>query len=309
MFTGVIAETERKLKGNIDWINKYKEYADAINSQIIPIKNARKVIKQWYPFKLYLPINCAMKEPVTFSLRYMGKHIAEIQVGQQGALLRIKGGSYKKGAWDEWGGVIGRTFRKTYKGNADRVKRNEHFIETHILSEMQRGDRNKFNGKLTYIQPVVLGNAPFQMLLPINGNTGTPIYVGNNPGQGHIDILARYKRMLTVIELKKPRSSEAIEKCIKQALIYTTGIACLLRSESGKTWWNNFGYTRPLPDNLEVNAIVMVDPGEIKLQRLKKLVNEQRIYLLADKKVKIHLGYIHYHMDSNGKMDLKEIVI
>lgn len=58
-----------------DWLkSKWFSYAKGIkeNNEMIPI--ARKLFHEWYPLRVYMPINQAIEKKISlFSIRYMGK--------------------------------------------------------------------------------------------------------------------------------------------------------------------------------------------------------------------------------------------
>ena len=130
-----------------------------------------------------------------------------------------------------------------------------------------------------------LGGKYFQLTTPFKASTHIPTLSltsnGNGATGGGIDILARVKHKhvgfrFAVIELKdENKVSECQEKVMHQALIYATFLAKLLRSKSGKYWYN---ILRPLnsketdvPQELVIDVITLMPSGNSKEGDLKPI--------------------------------------
>ncbi len=130
---------------------------------------------------------------------------------------------------------------------------------------MEKKSKSKFGGAFSGIQPVTIESFPFQMPLPISASSGKPVY-----SDGKIDILARRrcgdgKVRLSVWELKKPQT---FSKALDQVYIYSVVLLQLLRSSSGNRWYKIFGFNRPLPAKLEIEAVVVITPEPKQKEKL-----------------------------------------
>lgn len=133
------------------------------------------------------------------------------------------------------------------------------------------------------------------------------------PGHGGgIDILARvtHKKKenekggsrIAIIELKdENKSSEPQAKAMKQALIYATFIARLLRSKSGDTWWNifrdqekNFEEPKQVPKDLHLDVVTLMPKGNSNEGSLASIEVEQL------PNTTFHLYTLYYDVNSEG---------
>jgi hypothetical protein len=132
---------------------------------------------------------------------------------------------------------------------------------------MKNPTRNKFNGTLQGIQPVMLCGFPFQFPLPISGNTGVPKL---NKGKGNIDILARRGTgkgtKISVWELKRPGTTA---HAIPQAYIYAVTLLRMLRTaQSGDIWYRDIiGFGCKVPDKLTIESVVAVSIASDRKRR------------------------------------------
>ena len=145
------------------------------------------------------------------------------------------------------------------------VKYEEHPVETRLLSILD--DEKKRPEALKKLVLCKLAGQFYQICTPLAASEakyGKVEYSKDDQGRdrrgGGIDILAYTntdKKQLCVIELKDTYDpKESPEKAINQAIAYATFIIKLLRSESGKEWYNQFGLESSLPDELTVNAVI-----------------------------------------------------
>ncbi len=232
---------------------------------------AAKTFHQWEPLKVYLSVSRATKQPrVAFSLRYQGQHVANLLVDLLAGgspLLEIdKKTTTTNQSYFEidlegkfgWRNNEAKKFRKHFKhpGPKARVRSEEHRIEAMFLAQMAENTSEKFNGTLKNIQPVLLADCPFQLPVPISGNTGEPV-----EKRGNIDIVARRRvgnrTRLSIWELKRPGiTAHAIE----QAYIYGVTVLKMLRAkDSGLIWYKYvFGFNGKMPDKLAIECVVAV---------------------------------------------------
>ena len=147
--------------------------------------------------------------------------------------------------------------KSIYKENA-LLASDEHAHESTLLHIMN-GNSKYFAG----IRPVLLEKAYFQMPIPFmasKAKNGKLEYAGKSGGG--IDILARKrlgtKNEICVIELKdKYEKGEEPIKAIRQAIVYSVFIMCLLNSKKadGEKWYKYFGFNSALKD-LTINAVI-----------------------------------------------------
>lgn len=257
------------------------EWAQTLVDSQQKLLDAAKTFHQWAPLKVYLSVARAGKTRVAFCLRYQGQHVAnlvvdgakaspQLHIDKKTAASNLR--DFKIDLEDTYGwrtheAVV---FRKHFKnlGPEARGRSPEHRIEAMFLEQMADGTSKKFNGTLKNIQPILLGGCPFQMPIPISGNTGKP-----EAKKGSIDIVARRGTgrgtKISIWELKRPGvKAHAIE----QAYIYGVTVLKMLRSkESGHIWYNDiFGFKGRMPDRLTVECVVAVSLPDHKLEELSE---------------------------------------
>lgn len=270
-------EFDKKLSG---WL---KIIQDSENKII----NARKQFHQWDPLMAYISITDA--KTAKFSLRFWGQEVGEIVPKKEGVILRLGDKKYydepfKKGDYS-WNGKEAKQFRSYFKQLANCIdtkltpKIKEHQVESKFIKEMFKGS-GKFGVHNLSIKPVVIGSKkgsngiPFQVPLPISGNTGEP-----KPTNGHIDILSRHKSgrggrtKLCIWELKQPG---AYKKAAAQAYIYAYTLLKVIRdSRSGSNWYKVYGFNSVVPKKLEIESVVAItldkkENFENEIKALKK---------------------------------------
>jgi len=253
------------------WLDVCKKGEDKIHK-------AKKQFHQWHPLRVYVSVGKAKSNTAVFSLRFFGQEVAELVVeNNKDVKLRLskilsgnnqkyfKNLALKQGEYS-WNGKEAKMFRKFFKdlaanpGEKIKVRGDEHRIESKFIEEMLKG-RGKFGRPDLEIQPVTLGGCPLQFPVPFSANKGKA-----EPGPGHIDILARRKGKdnkvrLSVWELKKPK---AYGKAAAQAYIYALQLLYILRSERGNEWYKLFGFSRPVPKSLEIEAVVAITDDQRK---------------------------------------------
>jgi len=269
-WTDTIDITRSCLLENInDWETRYEDYAREIINKKDIISNDRNLFHKWHPLYVYLNISQALSTTnhINFSLRFHGQNVAKIFVKNNKVIISTKkfdstNGkhfSYKDSLDNiDWNSEKASNFRKFFSQAKIRTGNNEHRIESGLLKELE--GRSAKNKSLTNIQPIkIFDDARFQMPTPIAGSKKKNVKYSSFRGGG-IDILARYKAgsntRLCIIEVKDEyNNSEPPTKVLKQALAYATFVQLLLRSKSGKEWWNLFGFSKPLPEKLDINVV------------------------------------------------------
>ena len=267
-------------------------------------ENLLKLVKtfhQWSPLKVYLSVARAAKPQIAFSLRYQGQHVAnllvdgspQLEIDKKTATTNARDFEIDQEGTFGWRDAKGAEFRKHFKnlGAEPRGRSPEHRIEAIFLEQMAGSTSNKFNGTLKNIQPVLLAGCPFQMPVPISGNTGEPV-----AKKGNIDIVARRRignrTRISIWELKKHGvKAHAIE----QAYIYGVTLIKMLRSkESGRTWYKDvLGFNGKMPDRLTIECVVAVSLSERQkqpfLDELRNFVAENSLYV-GDDIIELHLA-------------------
>lgn len=303
-----------------DWSPKWFSYAKGIkeNNEMIPI--ARKLFNEWYPLRIYMPINQAIdKKACLFSIRYMGKDIGHLKVGKDDraklSLMSVdhakrnreKMGLYiPSGEYDWVDSSEAKTFRSHFTCGINNKKDDEHKYESLILDEMELQNRTKFMGKMDGVQPVKLFNQMrFQMKVPLSANEGRPKY---SKFGGAIDILARIGKGRgtnpAVIELKK-EGRASYKSAIAQSIIYSTCILALLRDKRmGDIWFEVFGYKRAIPTTINIHSIAMVPiTSRNKYFEERKMLELDSENIIEAGQDFIKCGYIFFskHTDDNRK--------
>lgn len=269
-------------------------WASTINNSMLPKKSARSLFREWKPLRIYTCVGNALKTNITFSVRFHGQEVAELKIinnsaalclskrhifnnnkwfknpfSAQPAYAQVKGSLISTAGSYPWTGRAAKGFRRYFKSiNAHcQIKTGipEHRIESRFIEEMAKDSSKKSAFLLVKdIQPVTIADCPLQFPLPISASKGVPVYA-----DGHIDILARRRSNgrvhISVWELKSPGK---IAHAIEQAYIYScTLLLMLLKSgKTGQDWYKIFGFKRPLPLNLDIEAVIAVSKKqEIKL--------------------------------------------
>ena len=281
--------------------------------------DASKTFRQWAPLNVYLSVARAATPRLAFSLRYQGQHVANLVVDDSQAhpRLDIDKKTAESNQRDFEIGLVGNygwrdpeavAFRKHFKnlGLEARGRSPEHRIEAIFLEQMADGTSKKFNGTLKNIQPILLSGCPFQMPIPISGNTGKP-----EAKKGNIDIVARRGTgsgtKISIWELKRPGvKAHAIE----QAYIYGITLLKMLRSEeSGHIWYNHiFGFNGRMPKKITVECVVAVSLPD---QKFEELSSELRCFV-AKNPLRVGWDTIEFYLanytETNGSLsiDLKK---
>ena len=312
----VVEAVLESLAENPEWKRRYHKYC-LDEGAISSIGKMRKAFRVRAPIYPYLSISKAINadaSTATFDLRYQGQSIADLVVSSkpgennQGyeVALRINQGKAKTNLRDFgfsmaenasgnpiWSLKDAAKFRAHFKAepvraDAGNKKNQEHRVESEILTDMLK--RSNAAGKiLRNMQPALLCGERFQMPTPLSASgvkNGRLVYGG--PQGGGVDILARAghggSTSLCIIEVKdQNESKEPPQTAMKQAIAYATFIWQLLRADAelGKKWWKMFGFSRDIPAQLTLFAVVAMPakdsddkfPGaEIQLNQNDKIV-------------------------------------
>ena len=278
------------------WQKAYNRYAHDIKANTNKYELNAKKFQVNAPLTVYSSIGKVMTEKSTtaYDLRFAGQSVGEIQVNYKGEVLLYvteKQASYAKDNfgfkksspldgvdWHKAEAAV--DFRKAYQADSTQkanVKSEEHRIENFLLKEFAKKTRAE-EKKLCNIQPVRLGGKFFQLTTTLKASTHEPTFSINDknpekPGAtgGGIDIFARVRHStkesrIAIIELKDENDDKEPQKVVMtQAITYATFVAYLLRSESGKDWYNifreNFEIEKDVPEELILDVVTLMPEG------------------------------------------------
>ena len=303
------------LETNVEWKDRFSEYAKEITDRMEKIKGMRKCFNQRKPLYVYSRIGAVKdakikhKGKIVYDLRFHGQSVATIEVENEEVYLSETEEQHKKAedyfgfkyaklpTKTPWAGSEAAEFRKSFReldldpqGKNQPGKSREHFLESKLLDEFNK--KKRAEGKsLVNIQPVRLAGAYFQMPTPLAAS-GVIDYEKKAGAGGGIDILARIKYTgksnLCIMELKdENKKEEPPEKVMQQAVAYAVFIAHLLRNtarNSGNKWYKLFGFGENVPRELDLMAIAVM-PGkgtdfekEVWLEELKTTIMLRSLY-------------------------------
>lgn len=259
------------------------------------------------------------KQGMQFSLRYQGQDIAKLKVDRnEEATISTKSFDINNKDHfgcdvildnDSWRSEKATSFRKHFIAKPlrsdDTAKRNEeHRVESLLLTEFSK---KKSDCKmLCNIQPVKIAEiARFQMLTPLKASNLNKLGYSGSSGGG-IDILCRVGTgggvKLCVMEVKDEYStSEPPVKAVQQGLAYAVFIRELLRSSSGKRWWEIFGFkSDSLPKKLEICVVSAMPPGsDADLSFAGTMIPISKPEDIEGKEDSIHLHYLSFEEQGN----------
>jgi len=311
----VVEKTTAVLNENPEWVKRYKDYADAIRANQKEYEKRRFQPRK--PIQVYSSITRAKDGKKTYDLRFAGQSIGVVTVDKTGEVTLNNEGKtksdkkvfgYTKLLKDvPWGEEEAKAFRKFYDDlkatDTEKNSQKEHMIESLILTEFGKKTR-ALGKKLCNIRPVELCKKYFQLSTPLSAsNHGKDPKYSKDKGGG-IDILARIKDLknksqLVIIELKdENKDSECQEVVMFQALTYATFIAHLLRSESGKDWWELFGFhDNRVKDALTIDLYVatLMPKGSSK-------EGDREPIPVEGKNVILHPCTLYYETDEEGNI-------
>ena len=271
-------------------------------------KQARKKFHQWNPLRVYVSVTKvrSSKNRVIFSLRFFGQEVAELVVKTGEVKLRLTerhSKQNKKCFCDypprvgdfKWNAKEAREFRSYFKKKAQSsngkpcVRSIEHRVESKFIQEMLKGS-GKFCVSGLEIQPVTIAGCPLQFPLPISASTGKP-----EKGYGNIDILARHRgndnrTRLSVWELKKPGT---YNHPASQVCIYAITLLRILRyTKNGSRWYALFGFRRPIPKSLEIEAVVAITEDQGKgFNKEKAVLQRDKSFDIDGDRIRLYVAY------------------
>ena len=257
----IIKEASRLLEENRqDWEKRYQKYIEDI------AEAAQEAVTLQFrlPKNLRLYKNISSVNAPEYDIRYAGQSIANIKIENDAIWLQAKEmskrfeSSVEPSKWYKWDSAEANKFRSYFNSceKEDLASSPERRIEQLLLNDMTESK------SFINIEPVRLLEAYFQMPTPFAASKAMPQYACHNGGG--IDILARVGRgrgdKLCVIELKDEYNAhEPQSHVMKQAVIYATFIAYLLRSDIGNAWWkNSFGLNIDIPKSLVIPVLTLM---------------------------------------------------
>jgi len=265
-----------KLKENTEWEERYARYIDYIKKKYEQGIQPTKDIPEW--LSLYTSIS--RRDGKSYDLRFKGQSIGELIYKRDKIILKPRTNLKKYFGIDipkeemEWDKA--KDFCELFKNLNDKtnkkgLKSPEHLLESMLLKEFAKQTRAE-KKVLPNIQPVKLYDSFFQMPTPLKASNKELKYSG--PYSGGIDILARVTtkhngHQLCIIEVKDENENKEPQSiAMKQALVYATFIAKLLRSKSGQLWYDFFmnRFKRPakkgfVPEELHLNVVTIMPEG------------------------------------------------
>ncbi len=321
----IIKETSKVLLENKSWENIYDRYAKEIVRNKKKYGSNSRLFQVNSPLLAYSSIGKVISNANTtaYDLRFAGQSVGLIEVNKEGEVRLTVSVGQAKYAKEKFGfseskelkrvdwkydkGAIAfrRFFLNNESTNRVAIKSPEHRIESELLKEFSKETRRQ-DKHLCNIQPVRLGGKFFQLTTPLKGSTHIPTLSlttnENGATGGGIDILARIKHSafesrIAIFELKDENIDNEPQKvAMYQALIYTTFIAHLLRSRSGKLWWYIF---KNYPSDRD------------KLKDVKNFSDFEKNYdLLDDVPESLHLDVVTLMPEgSSGEGDLNNMEI
>ncbi len=309
--------SKKDSNSNVEWIERFEKYAVDIEANIDRLKESSKKFHIRKPFNVYLNLSQTKdsSDVFVFSLRYMGQEVADLKVNLKVNLkdstVVIDTSNYdshnkeffncpvelKNADWAK--DSLAKSFRKYFLEldiNSVTTHSKEHEYESLLLSEFNKSLKTQFRG----IKPISIIKARFPMKTPLLASK-TGVKLEGRPGSGGgIDLFTRTKTngqvRLNVMELKD--EYESPENVIKQAIKYAVFIQQLLRSKSGSRWWKLFGFCKPLPEKLIINATCIM-PENLHGANDTSFAN-RRLDVNGDT---IELHYIYFTHDSLKVVD------
>ncbi|QXE92781.1 hypothetical protein KP001_09790 [Geomonas subterranea] len=256
------------------------KWAVQLEQAIPKITEHKKSFREWQPLRVYLSYTTATSSKIPFSLRYLGQEVATLTVEDAGPSLKVspKTAGINSDRFGinfcgkvDWAGPEAREFRRAFREldptrYFDKLKSEEHHIESEFLRHMEDPTSGKFHGTFKHIQPVMMAGFPFQFPLPISGHSGLP-----KLSNGNIDILARRGTgggtKISVWELKRPKTTA---HAIDQAYIYAVTLLKMLRTPAAGDFWykNVIGFGCSVPKHLTIESVVAVSISNDRNRRL-----------------------------------------
>lgn len=329
---------EKLLNLNTEWIKRYNDYINDLDSRIKPLVNAATLrFGSAKNLEIYLPLSLAKKatkSSASFDIRVGGQSVATLIVKNSEVCISFNTKNnvnyfkdysnypfHKRVSAKTKHGMLGCiqdgilswhspeavAFRKYFaQCQVGKLRSLEHNYESQLLRQFSmKTSKGKI---LKNIQPVKLLGKRFQMPTPIQANqSGKKVINYANANGGGIDILARYgsgrRTSLTVFELKDECvKKERPEEAISQAIAYATFIRQLLRSSNANTdkWWRFFGFGRPLTNSgLGIKAVIAMPVGKYNDTSFAGIkLPLQTIGPYSNDYIELH--YMYFNVDSSN---------
>ncbi len=319
----VFKETEKILKANSEWRERFAKYAD----KILNIRDERIAFGRLFRTRNSLHIYSTTTQSETeFQIRFAGKKVGLINYDPQrktkfqnekvtltvkdeqlkvAKALGYEGGTLNNVHWNNQEASAYRSFFNHQvstksicdifmKAGLDAGK--EARVENKLLVEFKNGEL------IRNINPVLLCGAFFQCSTPITASDHNKLPKYRGVRGGRIDILARIKHgsnrngnRLAVIEVKDSHKDDTQADALQQAIAYATFLAYLLKDEKcGNAWWNIFGKGGTVPVNLHIDAVTLMPEYD------KSVEGDMRLLNIPELRVTIHPYALYYKEDKDG---------
>jgi len=304
----VIRGTQELLLNNSEWIKRYEGYADKLLANNVFIKSNKKSFNRFSQLYYYISTTNAKKAKTKLLLdvRYRGQSVATLKADGNNNTISTKE-QFNKNKRDfdcdiqlddiPWIDKQASEFRKFFRdrdnsrNNTEKNKKNEeHNVENLLLSEFSKG--TSYNKEITGIQPINICGIRFGMPTPLSASNHKALKYAKQYGGG-IDIFARTRKgsaaYLNVIEVKDENNpNEPPKDALKQAIQYAVFIHELLRSDSGKNWYEIFGNSGAIPKKLTIRAVCAMPDNYVDK------TFEKQSFLIGDDKIECHYIYFKY---------------
>ena len=277
-----------------DWSSRYEGYISNIRDTSNRVKD--RSYKNFEGLTLHSSIG-RRKDNKLFDLRFMGQSIGELDLSGK---LHPKNKN-----------------QFPYLTECSNVKEVQEFFDSvKKLQENTTGPKEakiraqllkNFSKESSNITPIKLWEqAYFDMPVPLTASdckkNGVRYLKGKS--QGHIDIMARVKYSSTevricVIEVKdENKQSESQNATMCQALAYATFVAMLLKSTSGKQWWNFFMNhpedSSEVPSHINIDVVTIMPEGQSNTY-------ENKLISIQELNVTFHCHSLYYNSSALEK--------
>ncbi|HOF16606.1 MAG TPA: hypothetical protein PLF32_06530 [Bacteroidales bacterium] len=315
----VIKEAQDLLSKETEWKKRYKDYVTVFIDNKEFIEEIRNKFYEYPPLYFYILTTNIIKAKNTLYLdvRYRGQSVATLEATHNGITLTTDDKKYENNLRDfdcgikleqaPWRGKEASEFRSFFKNREysrnrtiDNKGKEEHNVQSLLLKEFSKD--NSIDKQVKGIQPVMFDSMRFGMPTPLKASNHKELSYAKQYG-GEIDILARTgggrnSTYLTVIEVKyKNNQKKAAKDALKQAIRYAVFIRELLRSESGKEWYEIFGFGGNIPKPLTIRvACAMPDDFPDK-----SFANQK--FSVGDDIIECH--YIYFKYDGERVYDFQ----
>lgn len=254
-----------------------ERWASQLAAGLPAIDRASKLFHRWGPLSFHVSLGEVgqagqrKRSPkLNFSLRHRGQEVATLEVGEKPTIVISDSHAANNATYFKlktppdripWSSATDfRALFEVPKPGA-HVRIPEHELEARTLEELGRRDGTKrFAGShpgARHCGPTSR-EYPIQFPLPVSANRGFP-----EDSRGNMDIVVRQRQdgkvRLAIWELKRPG---VVKDAVAQSYIYAVTVALILRSSSGPAWYRLFGFTRPIPKVLEIEAVAVVSPAQ-----------------------------------------------